>query len=443
MSETATAALPAMQPAPPRYAPTSSKDPALQKNLHKDFPYWCVRGRVYDLSKFDHPGGPVAMQLAKGRDADDLIRSYHPFSEEKVRAILAKYEVKDVACPYPAVGIFETEDSEFAKDLKQGVLSYFAKTQKDRTADLGRWRDYAIMLSLLLVSTYFLVNGYFLAVPFAPLFWWMFGVNTFHDSSHFAIAHSWRVNHWATHMFPFFSSPTTWYYQHVVGHHPYVNIRGKDPDLNHQSPLHRYAPWHRFKKLHAYQAIGVYVVWILGMTIQSQITDFVCFTRSLYQNVVPMERMSRGRRYLHWFGRIVAFSLVHVWPFFVGFPLWKAVFFAIVPNYIMSALYLSISQAGHIVAETMTLPERDFYRHQIAHTHNFGTDSLVTFWFSGGLNLQVEHHLFPGLNHCHLRALAPMVKEVCRKHGVTYHESSGYFSAVRRHLELIWALSVR
>jgi hypothetical protein len=47
----------------------------------------------------------------------------------------------------------------------------------------------------------------------------------------------------------------------------------------------------------------------------------------------------------------VAFSLVHVWPFFVGFPLWKAVFFAIVPNYIMSALYLSISQAGHIVAE--------------------------------------------------------------------------------------------
>jgi cytochrome b involved in lipid metabolism len=94
MSETAAAALPAMQPAPPRYAPTSSKDPALQKNLHKDFPYWCVRGKVYDLSKFDHPGGPVAMQLAKGRDADDLIRSYHPFSEEKVRAILAKYEVK-------------------------------------------------------------------------------------------------------------------------------------------------------------------------------------------------------------------------------------------------------------------------------------------------------------------------------------------------------------
>jgi fatty acid desaturase len=54
-------------------------------------------------------------------------------------------------------------------------------------------------------------------------------------------------------MFPFFSSPTTWYYQHVVGHHPYVNIRGKDPDLNHQSPLHRYAPWHRFKRMHTYQ----------------------------------------------------------------------------------------------------------------------------------------------------------------------------------------------
>ncbi len=53
-----------------------------------------VRGKLYDLSNFKHPGGPVALDLAKGRDAEDLIRSYHPFSEEKVRAILKKHEVE-------------------------------------------------------------------------------------------------------------------------------------------------------------------------------------------------------------------------------------------------------------------------------------------------------------------------------------------------------------
>lgn len=55
-----------------------------------------VRGKLYDLSKFKHPGGPIALELAKHRDADDLIRSYHPFTEEKVRAILAKYEVPGI-----------------------------------------------------------------------------------------------------------------------------------------------------------------------------------------------------------------------------------------------------------------------------------------------------------------------------------------------------------
>jgi cytochrome b involved in lipid metabolism len=58
-----------------------------------------VQGKVYDLSKFEHPGGPVALQLAKNRDCDDLIRSYHPFTEEKVRAVLAKYEVKGMCRP--------------------------------------------------------------------------------------------------------------------------------------------------------------------------------------------------------------------------------------------------------------------------------------------------------------------------------------------------------
>lgn len=55
---------------------------------------WCVKGKYYDLSKFQHPGGPIALNLARGRDADALIREYHPFTEAKVRQILEKYAVE-------------------------------------------------------------------------------------------------------------------------------------------------------------------------------------------------------------------------------------------------------------------------------------------------------------------------------------------------------------
>jgi len=302
--------------------------------------------------------------------------------------------------------------------------------------------EYALLLAVALLCVALYVRGSWLAMLCTPLAVWVFGVNTFHDASHFAVSRRWLVNAVFTYLFPWFSSPVTWYYQHVVGHHPYVNIRGKDPDLNHHSPLHRYAPWHRFKRLHAYQVYSYWFIVGIGATIQALLTDAVCIRKSVYQHVVPMPRMSRWRLYLHFTGRSAVFLLCFVWPFLLFSPL-KALLFATVPSVLFSVLYMSISQVGHIVNETITPPNRDFYAHQIEHTHNYGTQSALCFYLSGGLNLQVEHHLFPGLNHCHLRALVPIVKRLCQKHGIVYHESAGYFDAVAKHLSVIRALSVR
>jgi delta11-fatty-acid desaturase len=67
------------------------------------------------------------------------------------------------------------------------------------------------------------------------------------------------VNAIFTYLYPYFSSPLAWYYQHVVGHHLYPNIKGKDPDLNNASPLHRYMSWHRFRyeNLYYYYYIAI------------------------------------------------------------------------------------------------------------------------------------------------------------------------------------------
>lgn len=399
-----------------------------------------VRGKLYDLSKFEHPGGPVALELGKGRDADDLIRSYHPFSEAKVRSILAKYEVCGES-PFPPADVFNTEDTAFAKELKEKTYEYL-NSGKARAATYRRYAEYLVMFIVAVTGVYFYVKGSFLAMLMTPFLVWTFGVNTFHDASHFAVSRNWLVNVMFTYAFPWFSSPVTWYYQHVVGHHPYVNIRGKDPDLNHHSPLHRYAPWHRFKRLHAYQVYTYWFIFAIGSSIQALLTDFVCIRKAVYQHVVAMPRWPAWRMALHFAGRGITIALVFGWPFFL-FPFGKALVFAYVPSIIFSSLYISISQVGHIVSETLTPANKDFYQHQIEHTHNYGTNSLLCFYFSGGLNLQVEHHLFPGVNHCHLRGLVPIVKSLCKKYGITYHESAGYFDAVSKHLGVIQTLSSR
>jgi len=131
---------------------------------------------------------------------------------------------------------------------------------------------------------------------------------------------------------------------------------------------------------------------------------------------------------------------MYIWPFFV-FNFAKALVWAFVPYFIFSVCYLSISQVGHVIQDTMTPANSDFYKHQIQHTHNYGTKSIWCFYLSGGLNMQIKHHLFPGMNHWHLYNLAPKVRALCKKYNVDYNESSGYFEAVRKHLSLLQTTS--
>ena len=60
--------------------------------------------------------------------------------------------------------------------------------------------------------------------------------------------------------------------------------------------------------------------------------------------------------------------------------------------------------------------------------HSLATHRFV---MSGGLNLQVEHHLLPGVNHWHLRALQPAIERICAKHGVPYHAKPSLTAALQ------------
>ena len=92
------------------------------------------------------------------------------------------------------------------------------------------------------------------------------------------------------------------------------------------------------------------------------------------------------------------------------------------------------SQINHLTEDCTHASDDNFYKHQIITAQNFGKGSWFCQYYSGGLNYQIEHHLFPFVNHCHLPYLAPEVKKICLKHGVPYHEASGYVDALKRHL---------
>lgn len=101
--------------------------------------------------------------------------------------------------------------------------------------------------------------------------------------------------------------------------------------------------------------------------------------------------------------------IAFVWPG-LTFSFQKAVVWITVPNILFSFCFMLNSQINHLTLECSNASDTNFLKHQVITAQNFGCDSLFCIIFSGGLNYQIEHHLFPFLNHCHLPALGELYR---------------------------------
>jgi linoleoyl-CoA desaturase len=81
--------------------------------------------------------------------------------------------------------------------------------------------------------------------------------------------------------------------------------------------------------------------------------------------------------------------------------------------------------------------------HQLQTCSNFATKSKIATWITGGLNYQVEHHLFPTICHIHYPKLAPIIRSTAEKFNLPYHENLSYYNAIKSHYVLLKTLGVK
>jgi fatty acid desaturase len=392
--------------------------------------YTRIHGVWYDFQNFDHPGGPIALHLAKDRDATVLFESHHLLSKLNMSKILSKYRVEaQVARDLSTIDPRDDEshykwdnfhDDPFVMDVKNLLVSHIgpiakkhncslyqaAKASKERYAFLG-------VLVLAVISTLpHYVGGCWWTVFVFPVLVWLLAVNYWHDCLHFSLCSDWRTNASLPYLVPIFSSPWLWYHQHVIGHHAYTNIAMKDPDLAHAPQLmreHKSIPW---KKIHQNQGNLHRFIFLwsvatnLGLNL---IGDLKANLKLSYNNVVGFNKLSFSRLFFHITGRLVYVYIAFVWPG-LTFSFQKAVVWITVPNILFSFCFMLNSQINHLTLECSNASDTNFLKHQVITAQNFGCDSLFCIIFSGGLNYQIEHHLFPFLNHCHLPALGELYR---------------------------------
>lgn len=96
------------------------------------------------------------------------------------------------------------------------------------------------------------MRGDWFAIVTFPLTYWIFGVNLYHDASHFAVSKNWFINSLGLEVGFMFCTPYVWYHQHIIGHHSFPNIKGLDPDLYHSALVMRHSDDIRHRKAHTW-----------------------------------------------------------------------------------------------------------------------------------------------------------------------------------------------
>eukprot|EP00357_Protocruzia_adherens_P017483 CAMPEP_0115004000 /NCGR_PEP_ID=MMETSP0216-20121206/18947_1 /TAXON_ID=223996 /ORGANISM="Protocruzia adherens, Strain Boccale" /LENGTH=428 /DNA_ID=CAMNT_0002369915 /DNA_START=115 /DNA_END=1401 /DNA_ORIENTATION=+ len=409
-----------------------------------------IHDKYYDLSKFKHPGGPVAISLTDQRDATGLFVSHHPFVDKsKLESIMKKYETKapegveiekDTYFDYEKPTPFAQEIVSRCKTYFEGIakkkgISITAATKATPKRQLENY--FYFFLYLYAVYCWFLGEWWtIVGMPFAV---WTASIHLFHDATHFAFSRNWFVNYIMPYLLsPLLVSPMDWYHQHSIGHHVHTNVSWKDPDLAHAPVVYRVHSSVKWRKAHIGQAKQKTPwIWALAMPIGlNLISPIRGMLTNLYNRTTPYMPMSRKRWALHILGRFLALSM-WVWPYFY-FPLWKAVIWTPIPLYQLSVHFMINTQVTHLNHDSTESYSRDWYAHQVLTATDFGHKSLFAWFYSGGLNFQIEHHLFPNVNHCHHQYLQPIIQEVCKKHNVEYKSVTTFYDAIKLHFQHIY-----
>ena len=271
------------------------------------------------------------------------------------------------------------------------------------------------------------------------------GFSVMHDANHGAYSRSARVNWWWGLALDFVgASSYVWRFRHNVLHHTYPNIDGMDVAID-PGALLRFAPTQRLRAFHRWQHVYAWPLYGLIAIKWWFVDDVVDVVRGR----IGEFRLARPR------GReLVAFAcgkaIFVAWsiaiPALVHRSGWVALPF-LTAGVTLGVVLSIFFQLAHVVPEVAfhdgsEPPPAGHESRRCTRSTRPSTSRAPTGrrWLLGGLNFQIEHHLLPDVCHVHYPALAEIVAEACRAHGVPYQSLPTVRAAIAHHQRFLRAL---
>jgi linoleoyl-CoA desaturase len=341
-------------------------------------------------------------------------------------------------------------DDGFLSDLRARAEDYLARSGRPSWGGVAMRAKTATILAWQLAAYALLLGFGAASLPLAIVLTLSLALSTvgigfavMHDANHGAWSKSRTVNRILGFALDLVGgSSYVWRFKHNVRHHTYSNIDGLDADLD-SGPFLRLAPSQRHRAFHRWQHLYAWPLYGL-LAVKWWIVDDVADLVRGRIGGLPFPRPPPGELALAVLGKMVFFAWSLAVPLLVFRTPWVFAFW-LGGSFVVGFVLAVVFQLAHVVPAAefhAALPGSQrmatgWAEHQVRTTVNFAPRNPLLTWYLGGLNHQVEHHLFPTFCHLHYPALAAIVEATCRDHGIPYRTERTFLGAIGAHGRLL------
>lgn len=345
------------------------------------------------------------------------------------------------------------QDNTFTATLQLRIQDYFTQN------NISEKGNFLMITKVLFFLTGF-IGSYLLIylsgdnIFFSILSWILLGLftafvgfNISHDAVHGSLSNNNFVNRLLGYTFNLAgTNKYMWKLLHNVIHHTYTNIPGHDEDLEPVS-LIRLSTENKLKKVHRYQHYYAYFFYSLTSIAWVFKKDFETFFRKKLGNYD--NKKHPVKEYIVLFAsKAVYFFVFLAMPLWLAGIPWWATLIGFVSMHLIQGITLAVVfQLAHVVEGAhFPLPDdkgdvmNNWTIHQLNTTSNFAMKSMMASWFFGGLNYQIEHHLFPNICHIHYPKISPIIAKTAKEFGITYNVNKTMWDAIKSHTRMLKVL---
>lgn len=349
----------------------------------------------------------------------------------------------------------KTQNEEFYKVLRKRVNEYFKENNISRFANLNMVLKTIFMICLYLVP-FILILTFFESTLLIVLSWIVMGfgmagigLSIMHDANHSAYSKNKYVNLVLGKLIWLVGgSDVNWRIQHNVLHHTFTNVTGMDEDIE-IDPLMRFSPKQRLLKGHKFQFIYAWFLYGMMTLMWATSKDYSQWKRYKKKDLIKTQGLSAGSFLTTLIITKTLYLLLTLGlPLIFGGMAWWATILCFVLMHFVAGLTLAaIFQPAHVVPTSeFSAPDKDglidigWAENQLLNTANFAPKARLFSWYVGGLNYQIEHHLFPNICHVHYRKISSIVRDTAFEYNLPYHSYKTFYDALSGHAKMLYNL---